>query len=150
MIPPAGDTPGLFLLFLLSFLSEILIPIPITLILIAMVVAGFAAGPVVVVSMIGFTLGAIVDYTVGRYKLNKWDWFKRHKSSKTYQRTENFYKRYGTWSMLGVGVPAVGKYIPPIAGIMKLPWIKFLPLYIVGKILYFIPLFFVLVLLGYL
>lgn len=140
MMPPESDYMGLLPLFFLSFLSEILIPIPIGLILIAMIIAGFAAGPVVIVSMLGFTLGAIVDYSVGRYGLHRLDWFKRHQDSKTYARTKKIYDRYGPWSLLGVWVPAVGKYIAPVAGIMKLPWKKFLPLYVIGKIIYFIPL----------
>lgn len=148
MVPPIADVPSLLPLFFLSFLSEILIPIPIGLILIAMLIAGFAAGPVIFISLLGFTLGAVTAYSTGRYGLNRWNWFQSRQDSKTYVRTKGYYNRFGAWTVLGVWVPAVGKYIPPVAGIMKLPWTKFLPLYVLGKTLYFIPLFLIFLLLS--
>lgn len=140
MDPSQVEAYSLLPIFLLSFLSEILIPIPIGLILIAMIIAGYAPAPVVFVSLMGFTLGAIVAFGTGRYGVNRWDWFKKHEDSKTYTRTKKYYGRYGAWTVLAVWIPAFGKYIPPVAGIMKLSWVKFLPLYIIGKLIYFIPL----------
>lgn len=128
---------GLLPLFLVAIATQTTIPIPLDLIMFGMVATGFNKILVVVVAIIGLTIGASLDYILGRYEITLIPWFKKEMHTKTYKKAEKFYHQYGKWTLLVSFFPFIGKYFPLVSGIMKTPWLDFLSIYIFGKIVYY-------------
>lgn len=102
-------------------------------------VAGFsrAAGTNLVllwaVASIGNTLGAVVNWLLGRFLLHWQDrkWFPVSKSQLA--RAQRWYDRYGVWSLLLAWLPFGGDPLTVIAGIMRVNFWLFCALVGFGK-----------------
>lgn len=85
------------------------------------------------VATLGNTLGAIVNYILGRYLLHfqdrKWFPFKAEKLHKS----QTWFERYGKWSLLFSWLPLFGDALTFIAGVMKLSFAWFVSLVFIGK-----------------
>ncbi|OZG70805.1 hypothetical protein BTA51_24530 [Hahella sp. CCB-MM4] len=82
---------------------------------------------ILLVASIGNTLGAAVNWLLGRYLLHyqdrKWFPFKTNQL----QRAQQWFQKYGVWSLLMAWAPVGGDALTFIAGIMKVRfWIFFL------------------------
>lgn len=80
-----------------------------------------------VVATAGNTLGAALNWVLGRYLLHfqnrKWFFF----SEKQINAAQKWYKRWGFWSLLLAWMPIGGDALTLVAGIMKLRfWLFFL------------------------
>ena len=82
---------------------------------------------------LGNTLGAAVNWLMGRYLLHFKDhrWFpvKLGESSKAH----SWYDKYGVWSLLLAWAPIIGDAFPFIAGIMRVRFALFFLLTFTGK-----------------
>lgn len=128
---------SLLSLFLLSIVNQIIIPAPVDLIMLGLVKIGHDPILVVLTIVVGSTLGATVDYFLGKLGIEKVAWLKRKTESKGYKKARRFYDKYGSWTLLFSYAPFVGKYFVFIAGIMKTKFIKVIFLYVFGKLLYY-------------
>lgn len=128
----------LFPLLVLSAANQIVVPAPIDLIMLAMVKLGHNPVAVVLAVVIGSSIGALVDYYLGRMGMEKIPWIRQKTKSKEFHRAQRFYNRYGYWSLLFSYAPFIGKYFVLVAGIMKTNPIKVLGFYVGGKLLYYI------------
>ncbi len=75
----------------------------------------------IVVATVGNVLGSIINWYLGRYILrfkNK-RWFPS--SEQQLERAQNWYRRYGRWSLLASWLPIVGDPLTVVAGVMKEP-----------------------------
>ena len=81
----------------------------------------------------GNTLGAVLNWCLGRYSLRfqtrRW-W---PASPSQMQRAENWFSRYGIWSLLLAWVPIIGDPITLIAGVLRVRLPLFVCLVAVGK-----------------
>ena len=85
------------------------------------------------VASLGNTLGAVVNWYLGKFLLHYQDrrWFYIKPEQLT--RAQNWYSRYGYWSLLLAWLPIGGDALTFIAGIMKVRLWIFLVLVGAGK-----------------
>jgi len=81
----------------------------------------------------GNTLGAVVNWALGRFLLHFRDrrWF--YFSAAQVERAQRWFQRYGFWSLLLAWMPIGGDALTLIAGIMKVRMWLFLGLVGTGK-----------------
>lgn len=122
------------LLFWSAFLAATILPFYSEFVLFALVDEGHLLWPVLVATL-GNTLGAGVNWWLGRellrFRHKRWFYF----SDKQILRAQNWFNRYGKWSLLMAWAPIGGDALTLIAGIMRVPfWVLFV-LAGVGKLL---------------
>ena len=124
---------GYFLLFGASFLAATIMPFSSEAILFAMAGGGNSPWMLVLVATCGNTLGATVNWVLGRYLLHYQDrhWF--YFSADQLTRMQQRFQRYGVWSLLLSWLPLGGDLITCVAGIMRVPLPLFLVLVALGK-----------------
>lgn len=128
-----ADTPSQPLLFLISFLAATILPLGSEWLLVLMISQGFSTAETVLVASLGNFLGSCTTYLIGRYgseyvirKFLRIDLPEQ-------QRSQNLYKKFGSWSLLLSWLPVVGDALCLIAGIFKVSWLRFSLLVFLGK-----------------
>jgi membrane protein YqaA with SNARE-associated domain len=126
------------LLFCSSFLAATILPFYSEVVLFALVQRGEHVGMLIAVASIGNTLGAAVNWYLGRFLLHyqdrRWFYFKKEQVEKM----QYWFQRYGVWSLLFAWLPLGGDALTFIAGIMKVRIGVFLLLVGLGKSLRYI------------
>jgi len=121
-------------LFLVSFLAATILP--------AQSEAGLAglvaleAAPLIALiaaASLGNTLGAVVNWALGRGidRFRDRRWFPV--SPKQLERAASWYQRYGKWSLLASWVPIIGDPLTVAAGLLRVPFMTFLILVALAK-----------------
>ncbi len=120
-------------LFFSALLSATLLPGSSELLLGSLLAAGHPPLSLWLWATLGNTLGSAVNAVLGRYLLHfqgrRWFPF----SAADLQRGQDWFERYGKWSLLLAWLPLVGDAITLIAGVLRLPWHEFLLLVALGK-----------------
>ncbi len=120
-------------LFGVSFLAATVIPFYSEVALVGLLAAGYDPRLLWLFASTGNTLGAVVNWLLGRYLLHfensRWFPFKISKLHR-YQR---WYQHFGVWSLLLAWLPVGGDALTFIAGIMKVNLGIFLILVGLGK-----------------
>jgi membrane protein YqaA with SNARE-associated domain len=85
------------------------------------------------VASLGNTLGACVNWGLGRFASSMRDrsWFPANSSQ--LQRAENWYARWGVWSLLLSWMPFVGDPLTVIAGLLRTPFLIFVIVVAIAK-----------------
>jgi len=85
------------------------------------------------VASLGNTLGACVNWGLGRFASGMRDksWFPAN--SGQLQRAERWYARWGVWSLLLSWMPFVGDPLTVIAGLLRTPFLIFLMIVAIAK-----------------
>lgn len=127
-----------WLLFASAFLAATVLPFYSEVVLFALLREGGAAVALVVVATLGNTLGAVVNWLLGRYLLHFQDrrWF--YFSAAQVERAQRWFQRYGYWSLLLAWAPVGGDALTLVAGIMKVRLWLFLLLVGAGKAMRYI------------
>lgn len=124
------------LLFVSAFLSATLLPGSSEAVLIGLL-ASAQGTPVALIAAasLGNIAGAVVNWGTGRYFLHFRDrsWFPLKEA--TNARAQTWFARYGSWSLLFSWVPVVGDPLTLVAGVMQVPFAKFLLVVGIGKVL---------------
>ena len=94
---------------------------------------GPSPGLLLVVASLGNTLGSAVNWVLGRFiaRFRDRKWFPA--SPEQLARAERWYRRYGVWSLLLSWVPVIGDPLTVIAGVLRTPFVVFLPIVAVAK-----------------
>ena len=120
-------------LFVTAFLAATILPFYSEVVLFALLRAGGDPFTLVVIATAGNTLGAVVNWIMGRYLLHfqdrRWFYFRREQI----EAAQRWYGRYGFWSLLLAWLPIGGDALTFIAGIMKVRLSVFLVLVGTGK-----------------
>jgi len=126
------------LLFCSSFLAATILPFYSEVVLFALVRRGEPVTMLIVIASVGNTLGAVVNWFLGRFLLHyqdrRWFYFKKEEVAKM----QYWFQRYGVWSLLFAWLPLGGDALTFIAGIMKVRIGLFLLLVGVGKSLRYV------------
>jgi membrane protein YqaA with SNARE-associated domain len=121
-------------LFLSAFLAATLIPLSSEALLAVLGAAqGFDLALLVLVATAGNTLGAAVNWILGRYSLHWRDrrWFPVR--PERLGAATRWFRRYGVWSLLFAWVPVVGYPLTFAAGLLGVRFPLFLLLVAIGK-----------------
>ncbi len=121
------------LLFLSAFLAATLLPFYSEIVLVTLLIEGKSQFALWLSATTGNTLGAAVNWALGRYLLHfqerKWFPFKAENLDKSQQ----WFQRYGSWSLLLAWLPVGGDALTFIAGIMRVRLWVLLVLCGIGK-----------------
>ena len=78
-------------------------------------------------------LGSCVNYGIGRF-LAETKRFQHIVNQKHRARAENWYRRYGRWSLLGSWLPIIGDPLTAVAGMLREPFAVFFVLVSIAKL----------------
>lgn len=122
-------------LFGTAFLAATLVPAYSEILLAGMLAAGYDPLALLLWASAGNTLGAAVNWALGRYLLafedRAWFPFKRAQLG----RAQAWFSRYGVWSLLMAWAPIGGDALTFVAGFMRVPFWLFFVLTGIGKTL---------------
>lgn len=126
--------PGSYLLLAVSaFVAATLLPFYSEVVLVALLIRGGDPWWLFIAATVGNTLGAVVNWYLGRFLLRfedrKWFPFRPHQV----HRAQAWFLRYGKWSLLMSWLPVGGDALTFFAGVMRVPIGLFLVLTAVGK-----------------
>jgi membrane protein YqaA with SNARE-associated domain len=121
-------------LFALAFLAATVLPAQSEIGLAALLLSGeFSVALLVAVASVGNTLGAAVNWVLGRgverFRDRRWFPIK----ARTLDRACGWYHRYGRWSLLLSWAPFIGDPLTLAAGVLREPFWSFLALVAVAK-----------------
>jgi membrane protein YqaA with SNARE-associated domain len=123
-------------LFLAAFLAATILPAQSELGLAGLLVSNsYNTMVLIAVASIGNTLGATINWCLGRgighFQNNKWF----PASPKQLDIVSEWYRKYGRWSLLLSWAPVVGDPITVAAGVLREPFFSFLILVGIAKTL---------------
>ncbi len=121
-------------LFLTAFLAATLVPLSSEAVLATLISAdGFDLALLIGIATAGNTLGAVVNWLLGRYCLRWRDrrWFPV--GPEALDRASEWVGRYGVWTLLLSWLPVVGDPLTFAAGVLGVRFPLFLILVAIGK-----------------
>ena len=120
-------------MFSSAFLAATVVPFASEITLVAALAAGGAVHWLLAVATLGNTLGALVNWALGRLMERFRDrrWFPV--DAKQLERAQAWFRRYGVWSLLLAWAPLIGEPLTVIAGAMRVHVVPFLVLVAAGK-----------------
>jgi membrane protein YqaA with SNARE-associated domain len=120
-------------LFLISFVAATLLPAYSEVVFAGMLTAGYDPWSLWAWATAGNTLGAVLNYVMGRFLLQFQDrrWFPFRPG--TLNRAQSWFQRYGVWSLLMAWAPVGGDALTFIAGVMRVRPDVFVLLTLSGK-----------------
>ncbi|WP_088331602.1 YqaA family protein [Lacimicrobium sp. SS2-24] len=120
-------------LFSSAFLAATFLPFYSEAVLFTLARQGEPAVLLIATATLGNTLGAVVNWILGKYLLHfqdrRWFYFKPAQL----QRVQQWFQRYGIWSLAFSWLPVGGDALTFIAGMMKVRLLPFLLLVGLGK-----------------
>lgn len=126
--------PAYLALFLSAFGAATLLPLQSEAVLAGLLAhGGYSTAMLLAVATVGNVLGSLVNWLLGRY-IERWHnkpWFPVKAAA--LEKAQIRYRRYGHWSLLLSWMPIIGDPITLIAGVMREPLWRFLPLVVVAK-----------------
>ena len=121
-------------LFTAAFLAATLLPAQSEAVLLGLLTLDrYPALILLAVASIGNVLGSCVNYGVGRF-LSRSKRLARLVNPSHRERAENWYRRYGKWSLLASWVPVIGDPLTIVAGVLRESFPVFLVLVAVAKV----------------
>lgn len=121
-------------LFLAAFGAATLLPMQSEAVLVAMLLSDrYIASTLLAVATFGNVLGSTLNWVLGRSieRLRHKRWFPVSESK--LEKAEQFYLRYGRWSLLLSLVPIIGDPLTVVAGVMREPIWSFLLIVTLAK-----------------
>jgi membrane protein YqaA with SNARE-associated domain len=120
-------------LFLVSFLAATLLPAYSEVLFAGLLAAGYEPLALWLWATAGNTLGSAVNWLMGRYLLRfrerRWFPFR----AATLERAQDWFQRYGVWSLLLAWAPIGGDALTFVAGVMRVRFSIFIVLTGIGK-----------------
>lgn len=122
-------------LFGASFLAATIFPAQSEAVLFGLLMTGsYPVWLLLVVASVGNVLGSCVNWLLGaglsRFEGQRWFPVKRE----SLKKAENWYRRYGRWSLLLSWVPIIGDPLTIVAGVLREPFVIFLALVTIAKV----------------
>jgi membrane protein YqaA with SNARE-associated domain len=121
-------------LFLAAFLAATVLPFQSEVVLFALLLTEhYPWWLLVIIASVGNTLGSAANWLLGRllarFEERRWFPVKRE----TIARAENWYHRYGRWSLLLSWMPFIGDPLTIAAGVLREPFPVFVILVAIAK-----------------
>jgi membrane protein YqaA with SNARE-associated domain len=120
-------------LFISAFAASTILPMSSEVVLGALAVAGATdVWLLLAVATAGNTLGAVVNWGIGRYA-STWrtrlPWLKEAR----FERACRWFNRWGIWCLLLSWLPVVGDPLTLVAGLLRTAFVPFVLLVLIGK-----------------
>jgi membrane protein YqaA with SNARE-associated domain len=128
------DIVAYLTLFAVAFGAATILPLQSEAMLAGLLLADYTPTLLVAVASAGNVLGSVVNWIIGRQieTFRGRRWFPANEVQ--LGRAQNWYRRYGKWSLLLSWVPIVGDPLTVIAGVMREPLPIFVLLVSVAKV----------------
>lgn len=129
-----ADLAAYFGLFGAAFLAATILPAQSEAVLAMMILAErYPLAILIGIASLGNVLGSVVNWALGRgiehYRDRRWF----PVSPAQLERAEDWYRRYGKWSLLASWVPVVGDPLTVVAGVLRVPLPTFVALVTIAK-----------------
>jgi membrane protein YqaA with SNARE-associated domain len=109
-------------LFWAAFLSATILPGSSEAALLALIALGsWGVGMLVAVATVGNTLGSVVNWVLGLFVERLRDNPRFPVKPAEFARYQEWYRRWGVWSLLLAWVPVIGDPLTVMAGVMRTP-----------------------------
>ena len=120
-------------MFASAFLAATFVPFASEITLAAGLAAGGSVYWLVAIATLGNTLGAVVNWGLGRFieHFRHRKWFPV--DAKQLERAQMWFRRRGVWSLLLAWLPVAGDALTVVAGAMRVHIVPFLVLVAIGK-----------------
>lgn len=121
-------------LFIAALVAATIFPAQSEAVLVGLIVTeDYSVWLLVIVASLGNVLGSIVNWVLGRgvERFRDRRWFPLR--PKALEKAQNWYRRYGKWSLLASWLPVVGDPLTLVAGVMKEPLPVFILLVTIAK-----------------
>lgn len=120
-------------LFFAAFLAATVVPFSSEFAVAGMVSLGMNPHLTLLVATLGNSLGAAVNWALGRFLLHFQDrrWFPA--TPENLERAQRWFRNYGIWSLLFTWLPVAGDALTFVAGIMRINFVLFFVLIAIGK-----------------
>lgn len=121
-------------LFFAAFIAATILPLQSEAVLVGLILSGdYSATSLVLVASVGNTLGAAVNWLLGRgvERFRDRRWFPV--SPEKLDKAQAWYRKYGRWSLLFSWLPIGGDALTVVAGVLREPFWIFLVLVFIGK-----------------
>lgn len=120
-------------LFAIAFVAATVLPAQSELALVGLQLAGYPVVVLVVVASVGNTLGAAVNWVLGRgaERFKDRRWFPV--SPAALDRASGWYRKWGRWSLLLSWAPIGGDALTVAAGVLREPFWSFIILVTIAK-----------------
>ena len=121
-------------LFFSALIAATILPMQSESVLVGLLLASaYPVSTLIIVATVGNVLGSVINWYLGRYLLRfqQRRWFPC--SGPQLSRAQNWYRRYGRWTLLGSWLPIVGDPLTVVAGVMREPLLPFLLLVTITK-----------------
>ena len=120
-------------LFMASFIAATILPLQSEAVLFGLLLAGHQAWALCLTANLGNTLGAVLNWVLGRFIARFRDrrWFPV--GPEALARAEAWYGRYGKWTLLFAWLPVVGDPLTVVAGTLRVNLMAFTLLVAAGK-----------------
>lgn len=120
-------------LFGASFMAATILPFWSEFAVAGMIGLGHNPHLVLLVATAGNTLGAAVNWTIGRFLLHfkESKWFPAKPTN--LEKAQRWFNKYGVWSLLMAWLPVGGDALTFVAGIMRVHFALFFVLTAIGK-----------------
>jgi membrane protein YqaA with SNARE-associated domain len=132
-------------LFVISFLAATILPFSSELTLVGLIAtSNYDNLLLLIVASFGNVLGSVVNWILGFYSRNlntkKWFPFKY----KQIENSSKWFSKFGKWSLLFAWVPFIGDPLTLVAGLLRVKFLEFLILVMIGKISRYLVIFYLL------
>lgn len=120
-------------LFVISFVAATIFPAQSEIALVGLQLAGYPIEWLVIVAATGNTLGAVLNWALGRgiERFREHRWFPV--SSASLEQASIWYRKWGRWSLLLSWAPLGGDALTVAAGVLREPFWSFLLLVAIAK-----------------
>jgi membrane protein YqaA with SNARE-associated domain len=128
------DMIGYIGLFASALIAATILPMQSEAVLVGLLLEGSRpVGALLIVATLGNVLGSVINWYLGGFALRfkGESWFPA--SDKQLKQAENWYHRFGRWSLLGSWLPVVGDPLTVVAGVLREPFWSFVCLVTLAK-----------------
>ena len=132
-------------LFTISFLAATILPFSSELTLAGLIAtSNYDNLLLLIVASFGNVLGSVINWVLGFYSRNlttkKWFPFK----DKQIENSSKWFSKFGKWSLLFAWLPVIGDPLTLVAGLLRVKFLEFLILVMIGKISRYLVIFYLL------
>jgi membrane protein YqaA with SNARE-associated domain len=121
-------------LFLAALAAATILPMQSEAVLVGLLLADYSPWLLLTVASAGNVLGSLINWFLGlgvaRYRDRRWF----PVSPERLAQAENWYRRYGKWSLLLSWAPVIGDPLTVVAGVLREPLPMFLVLVTIAKV----------------